>query len=505
MCVPAPHAGCRVALEVCQTLLCCAATFEAEALPTSPNSAAFVVHCPLPGCVLALPPCSPLSPCAQRLACRPASPPLAPSSAPASCRSPASSACSPARYPRHARPPVSKPRICHPQSLLPPGPATAFRRPVACRPLQASASDVQQWLSQGVITDHEAKSFSPTQLEFMARKRMNGGGACPGAAPPASAPQHACMGQPVGARATRQRQRPPPAPPPPARAAARAAAPSPARRGTQQPPSTPPPPPALPQPPPGAPRNACMRIPPPPRLTLPFWPSRAATRPPAGSPSPPPIDDRRASLQRAYESSPQGSSPSPPPARPSSRRPSSRPPAAAPPPAPEASSPSRPSSRPTSRSAGAKQHAGRWKAMDAGNDVSDDQVRCRGDAVEQGPACQPPWCVRCAVKQGPAAATLPARAPPAARRSSGAAVRRRGRPAAEPAPGPCPLPSPLLPASPASTHIAPPPPPAQPPSRAARHCTRARHGRLPVPGLWLGHRRHPQRRPLLHRVPVHRG
>ena len=41
--------------------------------------------------------------------------------------------------------------------------------------LQAGASDVQSWLSQGLITQDEAKSFSPTQLEFMARKREPGG------------------------------------------------------------------------------------------------------------------------------------------------------------------------------------------------------------------------------------------------------------------------------------------------------------------------------------------
>jgi hypothetical protein len=49
-------------------------------------------------------------------------------------------------------------------------------------PVQAGASDVQSWLSQGLITQEEAKSFSPNQLEFMARKREPGGCRPPAAA-----------------------------------------------------------------------------------------------------------------------------------------------------------------------------------------------------------------------------------------------------------------------------------------------------------------------------------
>jgi hypothetical protein len=66
-------------------------------------------------------------------------------------------------------------------SLLPPRPASSR----ASFLLQATNADVQNWLSQGLITDQEAKSFSPTQLEFMARKRGASPSPSPGAHPAA--------------------------------------------------------------------------------------------------------------------------------------------------------------------------------------------------------------------------------------------------------------------------------------------------------------------------------
>lgn len=45
----------------------------------------------------------------------------------------------------------------------------------SCPPLpQATPQDVDAWVRQGLISDQEAKSFSPTQLDFLVQKR----GAC---------------------------------------------------------------------------------------------------------------------------------------------------------------------------------------------------------------------------------------------------------------------------------------------------------------------------------------
>lgn len=65
-------------------------------------------------------------------------------------------------------------------------------------PVQAGASDVQSWLSQGLITQEEAKSFSPNQLEFMARKREPGGCRRPPLLLPAAIPAAVCCSLQLG-------------------------------------------------------------------------------------------------------------------------------------------------------------------------------------------------------------------------------------------------------------------------------------------------------------------
>ncbi|KAI3431841.1 hypothetical protein D9Q98_010593 [Chlorella vulgaris] len=206
----------------------------------------------------------------------------------------------------------SKPGASRPQRL------SVLQRPGQQRmqPLQASASDVSQWLSQGLISDHEAKNFSPTQLEFMARKRAGGGSPSP---PPPEVDDRRAQLQRAFESSPRDTSSAP------SRPSSRPSSRQPSQRPSPYRESSP------------APSSSAQ-------VARPS--SRPSSRQPSQRPSP------------YRESSPAPSSAPAPAARPSSSRPSSR------------SPPPRPTSKlPTSKG----NSGGRWRGMDADMDASDDQ------------------------------------------------------------------------------------------------------------------------------------